>query len=118
MVFAPVVFVCFQVLLGSLFLALVLWPKMFSSGAGSDTTDYSRCNEVPEVALRAMFQHEKLATKLRLALANKGLTTVRKFAMLGQTEERFESKIKAIMGPDLGSDVAEIEANVTFVSVV
>ena len=91
---------------------------MFSSGAGSDQTDYSKCREVPEVALRAMFQHEKLDEKIRIALAGKGLTTVRKFAMLGQTEERFEAKIKAIMGDELGADAAEIEANVTFIGVV
>ena len=83
---------------------------MFSSGAGSDTTDYSKCREVPEVALRAMFQHEKLDVKLRQALADKGPTTVRKFAMLGQSKERYEAKIKAIMGSDLGANPAEVEA--------
>ena len=65
-----------------------------------------------------MFQHEKLDVKLRQAPANKGLTTVRKFAMLGQSEEKFEAKIKAILGSDLGEKPEDIEANVTFTAVV
>ena len=91
---------------------------MFSFGTGVDLTDYSGATEAPELGLKALFQSEKIPVLLRQALAKKGLTTMKKFAMLGSTMEVYETKIKNILGSDLGADAGEIDLNVTMLGVI
>lgn len=91
---------------------------MFSFGAGVDTTDYSGAVEAPELALKSLFVSEKIPTALRLALAKKGLNTVKKFALLGSDLDRYELKIKNIMKEELGADESTKELNVTLLGVV
>ena len=78
-------------------------------GAGVDNTDYvaTGVTDPPEPGLRTVFVHEKIEPPLRIALAKKGLLTMRKFAMLGQTEDKFEARMKSILGAGLGADEAE-----------
>ena len=93
---------------------------MLSFGAGVDNTDYAAAGvrEPPEPGLRTVFVHEKIDEALRIALAKKGLITIRKFAMLGQTEDKFEQRMSSILGPDLGGDQPTKDLNLTMLAVV
>ena len=93
---------------------------MLSFGAGVDNTDYKGAGvaDPPEPGLRTVFVHEKIDEALRIALAKKGLTTIRKFAMLGQTEDKFEARLKSILGGDLGADAPTQDLNLTMLGVV
>ena len=94
--------------------------KMMSFGAGVDNTDYEAAGvkDPPEPGLRTVFVHEKIETPLRIVLAKKGLITMRKFAMLGQTEDKFEARMKSILGVDLGATDPEKDLNLTMLAVV
>ena len=85
-----------------------------------DRTVYPDKDKVPELALRQIFGRQKLPEDLCLLLADKGMLSVERVAMLGDTTTSVKATIKAIVGDDakFGPDEPARELSLTLLAAV
>ncbi|CAE7390539.1 unnamed protein product [Symbiodinium necroappetens] len=85
-----------------------------------DRTVYPDKDKVPELALRQIFGRQKLLEDLCFLLADKGMLSVERVAMLGDTITSVKATIKAIVGDDakFGPDEPARELSLTLLAAV
>ena len=84
-----------------------------------DRTSYPDADKVPELAVRQIFGRQRLPSKLCLLMVDKGVLSVGRLAMLGDSIAAVKAMLKAIVGDSkFGADSAAQELSLTLLAAV